>query len=195
MDTICLNSTTVEHFIITLNCKSVSCQGLAISHDLQCNIQNKKQRSRGSLTKGQSDFSNTNITKDTHKHTHKLVGFPGGLAVKNLPAMQEMVFSPWVGKIPWRRKWQPTPVFLQVYNPTDRGVWWATVHRIAESDTIVCVSAHTHTHILVIIQLVCIYLNTSKISESEIVISKYERQASGMYSISCLLNVVQILEV
>ena len=21
-------------------------------------------------------------------------------------------FSPWVGKIPWRRKWQPTPIFL-----------------------------------------------------------------------------------
>ena len=21
-------------------------------------------------------------------------------------------FSPWIGKIPWRRKWQPTPVFL-----------------------------------------------------------------------------------
>jgi len=21
-------------------------------------------------------------------------------------------FYPWVGKIPWRRKWQPTPVFL-----------------------------------------------------------------------------------
>jgi len=20
--------------------------------------------------------------------------------------------DPWVGKIPWRRKWQPTPVFL-----------------------------------------------------------------------------------
>ena len=20
--------------------------------------------------------------------------------------------NPWVGKIPWRRKWQPTPVFL-----------------------------------------------------------------------------------
>ena len=28
--------------------------------------------------------------------------------VKNLPAMQETR----VGKIPWRRKWQPTPVFL-----------------------------------------------------------------------------------
>ena len=21
-------------------------------------------------------------------------------------------FAPWVGKIPWRREWQPTPVFL-----------------------------------------------------------------------------------
>ena len=42
-------------------------------------------------------------------------------------------FSPWVGKIPWRREWLPTPVFL----PGEfhgRGVWRATVHRIAESD-------------------------------------------------------------
>ena len=29
--------------------------------------------------------------------------------VKNLPAMQ---FDPWVRKIPWRRTWQPIPVFL-----------------------------------------------------------------------------------
>ena len=21
-------------------------------------------------------------------------------------------FAPWVGKIPWRRKWQPTPIFF-----------------------------------------------------------------------------------
>ena len=26
--------------------------------------------------------------------------------------MWETRFNPWVGKIPWRRKWQPTPVFL-----------------------------------------------------------------------------------
>ena len=25
---------------------------------------------------------------------------------------RRLVFAPWVGKIPWRRKWQPTPVFL-----------------------------------------------------------------------------------
>ena len=32
--------------------------------------------------------------------------------VKNLPALWETRFSPWVGKIPWKRKWQPTPVYL-----------------------------------------------------------------------------------
>ena len=32
--------------------------------------------------------------------------------VKNLPPMQETGVPPWVGKIPWRRKWQSTPVFL-----------------------------------------------------------------------------------
>ena len=33
--------------------------------------------------------------------------------VKNLPAVQETQFSSWVGKIPWRRKWLPTAVFLR----------------------------------------------------------------------------------
>ena len=32
--------------------------------------------------------------------------------IKNLPAMQETTFDPWVGKIPWRREWLPTMVFL-----------------------------------------------------------------------------------
>ena len=32
--------------------------------------------------------------------------------VKNLPAMQETRFDPWVGRIHWRRGWRPTPVFL-----------------------------------------------------------------------------------
>ena len=32
--------------------------------------------------------------------------------VRHLPAMQEPGFDPWVGKIPWRRRWQPTPIFL-----------------------------------------------------------------------------------
>ena len=43
-------------------------------------------------------------------------------------------FHPWVEKIPWRRKWQPTPVFFSGKS-MDRGTWWATVHSIAKSRT------------------------------------------------------------
>ena len=42
-------------------------------------------------------------------------------------------FSPWVGKIPWRRKWQPTPIFC-LENPMDGEAWQATVHWVTESD-------------------------------------------------------------
>ena len=37
------------------------------------------------------------------------------LVVKNPPAGAGDVrcwFDPWVGKVPWRRAWQPTPVFF-----------------------------------------------------------------------------------
>ena len=39
-------------------------------------------------------------------------------------------FDPWVGKIPWSRKWQPTSVFLPE-DFHDREAWWATVHGVA----------------------------------------------------------------
>ena len=32
--------------------------------------------------------------------------------VKNLPVTQEVGLDPWVRKIPWKKKWLPTPVFL-----------------------------------------------------------------------------------
>ena len=38
-------------------------------------------------------------------------GFPGGSAGKN-PAAGAGDEGPWVGKLPWRRQWHPTPVFL-----------------------------------------------------------------------------------
>ena len=38
------------------------------------------------------------------------LGFPGGSVVKNLPANAGDMCS--IKKIPWRRKWQLTPVFL-----------------------------------------------------------------------------------
>jgi len=41
------------------------------------------------------------------------LGFPGGSVVKNPPTNAENMDSiPRLSKMPWRRKWQPTPVFL-----------------------------------------------------------------------------------
>ena len=39
----------------------------------------------------------------------------------------ETLLDPWVGKIPWRRKWQPTPVSLPEESHGQRS-WQATVH-------------------------------------------------------------------
>ena len=45
-----------------------------------------------------------------------VMGFPGGTSGKE-PTCQcrrhkRRGFHPWIRKIPWRRAWQPTPVFL-----------------------------------------------------------------------------------
>ena len=44
------------------------------------------------------------------------MGFSSDLAVKNpapvIQETQETGFKPWVRNAPWKRKWQPTPVFL-----------------------------------------------------------------------------------
>ena len=48
-------------------------------------------------------------------------------------------FDPWVGKIPWRRAWQPTPVFLPGESHGQRSLggvgWRGTVHRVTKSQT------------------------------------------------------------
>ena len=47
-----------------------------------------------------------------HPSPAKSIGFSGGSVVKNTPAMQETQVPSLGRKIPWRTKWQPTPVFL-----------------------------------------------------------------------------------
>ena len=69
-------------------------------------------------------------------------GFPGGLSGKNFACQcrscRRWRFDPWIRKIPWRRKWQPTPVFLlgeshgqrslTGYSPKELGTTEATEH-------------------------------------------------------------------
>ena len=64
------------------------------------------------------------------------MGFPRGASGKEFTCKAgDSNSDPWVRKIPWRRKWQPTPYCLE--NPMDRGTWQAhevTVHGDTELD-------------------------------------------------------------
>ena len=56
------------------------------------------------------------------------------LVVKNPPADAGNVrlrFNPWVRKIPWRKAWQPTPVFVPGESHRQRSL---TGYSVAESD-------------------------------------------------------------
>ena len=51
--------------------------------------------------------------------------------VKSLPAIWETMFDAWIQKIPWRREWHPTPVFLPGASHGQR----AAVHGVTKSWT------------------------------------------------------------
>ena len=53
--------------------------------------------------------------------------------------------DPWVGKMPWRRKWQPTPVFLPGKSHGQRSLVGYIVHGVAKSWTRLSVRTHTHS--------------------------------------------------
>ena len=63
--------------------------------------------------------------------------FPGGASSKESTCQcRRRGFHPWFGKIPWRKKWQPSPVSCWE-NLIDREVWQATVHGVTkESDNL-----------------------------------------------------------
>ena len=51
--------------------------------------------------------------------------FPGDPVVKNPPAnARDVGLIPGLGRVPWRRKWQPTPIFLPGKS-MGRGAWQA----------------------------------------------------------------------
>ena len=55
----------------------------------------------------------SDTTEETQQQQQVIKDFPSFSAVKNLPEVQETQgFNHWVEKIPWRRIWLPTLVFL-----------------------------------------------------------------------------------
>ena len=55
-------------------------------------------------------------------------------------------FNPWVGKMPWRRKWQPTPVFLPGKSHEQRSLAGYSPWGLKESD----VTEHNPQHIMAV---------------------------------------------
>ena len=69
-------------------------------------------------------------------------GFPSSSDSK---ASKRPRFNPWVGKIPWRRKWQPTVVFLPGKFHGERSLAGYSLWGCKELDTTERLT-HTHTH-------------------------------------------------
>ena len=72
-------------------------------------------------------------------------GFPSGTNGKNSTRPcrrhKKLGFDPWVGKVPWRRKWQPAPVFLHGKFHGQRSPVGSSPWGNKESNT----TEHTHT--------------------------------------------------
>ena len=68
-----------------------------------------------------------------------------GQTVKNLPTMRETRICSWVGKIPWRREWLPTPVFLSGEPHGQRSLVSYSLWGCKELDT---TEGLTHTKII-----------------------------------------------
>ena len=71
------------------------------------------------------DHDEARFVDSIRAHLHLTVtgnhwAYQAALVVKNLPADAGNIrdgFDPGVGKIPWRRAWQPAPVFLPGESP------------------------------------------------------------------------------
>ena len=81
---------------------------------------------------------------------HLTVGFPGGS--ESACQYRRLAFDPWVGKIPWRRKWQSILVFLPGKSHGQRSRACYSPLGSGKSDTTDCAHVdthpytHTHTH-------------------------------------------------
>ena len=113
----------------------------------------------GDRTRDKGPMCRHRLTTDQHTHQKKrhetsqrtTLGWSGDASGEE-PARQcrrhrntGRSRNPWVGKIPWRRAWQP-PWYSCLENPMDREAWRATVNRGAESRTRLKQLCTSHTN-------------------------------------------------
>ena len=80
------------------------------------------------------------------------LGFPGGSSgeesVCQNKSGRRRRFDPWVGKSPWRKKWQPTPVFFPEKSHGQRSLAAYSPWGHKELDTTEWLSMHTYNDIM-----------------------------------------------
>ena len=78
-----------------------------------------------------------------------MAGFPGGSGGHE-SACRRLGVDPWVRKIPRRREWWPTPVFLPEESHKQRSLTGYSPLGCKQSDTTEQLRTHTHSHTLTI---------------------------------------------
>ena len=77
-------------------------------------------------------------------------GFPGDNSGKESTCQwrrhKRLRFDPWVGKIPWKRKWQSAPVFLSRESFEQKSLVGYSSSWVGESRTRLSDEAHKHVH-------------------------------------------------
>ena len=83
-----------------------------------------------------------------------ILGFPGGASGQEAPAnagdVRDEGSIPGSERFPWRRQWQPTPVFLTGKPYGQKNLEGYSPQGCKESHTTECVRMQTHTHPLIL---------------------------------------------
>ena len=131
------------------------------------------------------------------------LGFPSGLVVKKKKSVcqcRRHRFDPWVRRSPWRRKWQPTPVFLPGESHgrgslVSYSVWvtksqiWLSMH------TCVCIHIHTHMLELLVHACTCTHTHTAGLLRWLVVIPLVEKNEHICISFITLVHTRNWLQI
>ena len=104
----------------------------------------------------------SDMTEWLNRETASVLGFPGGTSnTECLPVQEAYEMWDWsvVSKIPWRKAWQPTPIFLPrgSHGEDPSGVYSVVLHRVWHDR-----SNLAHMHSLSSIWNICISLSYYK---------------------------------
>ena len=74
------------------------------------------------------------MTERLNNHHNMILGFPGGSVVKKTHLIMQKMQVQSLGREDTLEEGMETLQHSCLENPMDRGAFWATVHRVAESD-------------------------------------------------------------